>query len=120
MSSPPFAAPGASEPTPRALGWFKLYAGALASSYALGTVLVVVASLRVMGTLAPPYLPLALAMAAMAALHGVSAAAPRVPWSWTLANVVLVLGTASCLLPLALPLLVAWQKPLVKAAYRRL
>jgi hypothetical protein len=112
-----YEAPRADDPTPRAVGLFRIYASALASAYVITAGVLVVLALREvsLGTAATP---LALSLLALGALHAVAALAPRVPWGWTLATVVLVLGTVSCLLPLALPHHVAWQKPLVKAAYR--
>ncbi len=113
-----YAAPRATDPTPRAVALFRLYAGALAAAYLAAAVLLVVlaVSRAAHGSSATP---LVLPLAFLSALHVAAVFAPRAPWGWTLGTVVLVLGTTSCFVPIALPLLVAWQKPLVKAAYRR-
>lgn len=114
-----YAAPRADDPTPRAVALFRVYAGALASAYVVSAVLLIVLAVK-RADEGSPATPLVLPLLLMAALHVVALFAPRAPWGWTLASAVLVLGTASCFLPVALPLLIAWQKPLVKAAYRRL
>lgn len=55
----------------------------------------------------------------LALTHAASAAAPRRPWSWTLAFCVLGFGVTSVSIVFALPLLVAWRGSLVRAAYQR-
>ena len=57
--------------------------------------------------------------AALAILHGVAAFVPFRPWGWTLALVTLGFGIASFAFVLALPLAIAWNRPLVRAAFGR-
>jgi hypothetical protein len=57
--------------------------------------------------------------AALAILHGVAAFVPFRPWGWTLAFVTLGFGIASFAFVLALPLAIAWNRPIVRAAFGR-
>ena len=69
---------------------------------------------------APEPVLMPVAAAAFAVLHAVAFAAPREPWGWTLGLVAIVVGMAGVTIVVALPLLMAWQKPTTKAAFRRL
>ena len=51
-------------------------------------------------------------------LSAVAAFAPRKKWGWTINFVIQAIGTTGCCcMPLALPLLIRWMKPDVKAAF---
>lgn len=115
-----YASPAAEDATPRVLFFFKLYASVLAVVYASATVLVPLVFLRTAGHVPPMQVVVSVLFAGVAAVHVVAARAPREPWAWSLAAVLLVMGVLSCYLPFALPLLIAWNKPLVRAAHRRL
>ncbi len=57
--------------------------------------------------------------AASVAFYGVATFMPRKPWAWTFGLVVIALGCPSVTIVVCLPLLLAWLKPEVKAAFCR-
>ena len=52
--------------------------------------------------------------------YAFAAAVPFKPWGWTLALVAIALGALGLTIVVAIPLLLKWRSPLVKAAFRRL
>lgn len=112
MSGSPYAPPAADDGTrPKVIAAFRLYASAAAVLYLALALLA--AELRPEHAVA-----LAVGSLAFAALHAVAAAAPLAPWSWRLALATIALGVPSCLVVFAIPLALAWTKPIVRAAYR--
>jgi hypothetical protein len=63
---------------------------------------------------------LALLAAALVALYGVATFVPFKPWGWSVGLVAIALGLAGGGAIFAIPLLVFWLKPQVKAAFARL
>lgn len=52
--------------------------------------------------------------------HAVALFLPRRPWAWIYGIVVIAIGmTSCCILPAAIPLLIAWLKPEMKARFNR-
>jgi hypothetical protein len=97
---------------PAVIVWFRAYAALSATIYAGAA-----------GTLAFTGLgraPLLVALIAFAVVHAAASAVPFKPWGWTLGLVTLGLGLASFTVVVALPLAIAWNKPLVRAAFGRL
>ncbi|MEA2746711.1 MAG: hypothetical protein QOI41_854 [Myxococcales bacterium] len=62
---------------------------------------------------------LALLSAALVALYGVATFVPFKPWGWTVGLVAIALGLAGGSVIFAIPLLVHWLKPQVRAAFAR-
>jgi hypothetical protein len=62
---------------------------------------------------------LALMSAALVALYGVATFVPFKPWGWTVGLVAIALGLAGGSVIFAIPLLVHWLKPQVRAAFAR-
>ena len=63
---------------------------------------------------------LAIGSAACAVLFGTALWMPAEPWAWTLGLVVIALGMMGITILVCIPMLIAWQKPTVKAAFCRL
>ena len=61
-----------------------------------------------------------LVSAACVAFYGVATLMPLKPWAWTLGLLVIALGCPSVTVIVCVPLLLAWLKPNVKAAFCRL
>ena len=113
--SEPYAPPGTRDATPAAIAWFRGYAALMAVGYA--TLAVLGGALREATPLGPG---VTAAAAALALFFAVAVFAPRKPWGWTLGVVAIAVGVAGCAVVVAAPLLVAWTRPTVKAAFRRL
>ena len=64
-------------------------------------------------------LALLVTTALLGCLYAGAASLPLEPWAWTAAVVAIAIGLTSCTIVFALPLLVYWLKPDVKAAFRR-
>lgn len=121
MSGSPYEAPSAKDATPAALRWYRLYIGATAAvmlAWALVFPLTLVAPLQAHPPTGLRLLALEVFLLALPLVRVLALLAPRSPWAWTLGLVVLAFDVPSCFLPLALPLLLAWRKPEVRAAYR--
>ncbi len=97
--------------------WFRVYA-AFMTLFSLA--LLVVAVLGHAERPATPLLSLAAIALVLAGVYGVATFVPFKPWGWTWALVAIALGAASGLALFAVPLLVFWFKPQVKAAFARL
>jgi hypothetical protein len=55
-----------------------------------------------------------------AAIHATAAFVPHKPWGWMFGLVVLCVDVPSWAMPMAVPLLFFWRRPLTKAAFGRL
>jgi hypothetical protein len=62
---------------------------------------------------------LAAVTATLAVFFAAAAAVPRAPWGWTVGLVAIALGVPTCAIVFAVPLVVKWQSPIVRAAFRR-
>ncbi len=108
-----YAPPSVVDPTPRAIAWFRLYAGVMAVFYAAVSVLVGVLASGGHGERG-----IAAVAIVGAALHGLAAAAPRRPWAWVLGVGILASGLPSPGMPFCVILFFRWMGPNVKAAFR--
>lgn len=121
MSFEPYQAPTSTrDPRPLAIFWFRLYAAAMT------LVSLALAALAVMsrrgGPVTDPSSVVAFTAIALvlAAFYGIATFVPYKPWGWTWALVAIAFGVASGGAPFAIPLLLFWFKPRVKAAFARL
>lgn len=96
---------------PRIIPWFRAYAALCGTVYAGAAVWFLDSNARSVS--------LVLAVVGLAALHAVAAFVPFRPWGWTLAFVTLGFGIAGVAFVFAIPLAIAWNKPLVRAAFGR-
>jgi hypothetical protein len=96
---------------PAVIVWFRVYAATmtLLSLALLAFVVMSAASLL-----------LCAGFAAVAGLYGVATFVPFRPWGWTLGLVAIAFGLAGGGAMFAIPLLMFWFKPQVKAAFARL
>jgi hypothetical protein len=121
MSFEPYAAPAFSrDARPAVILWFRIYA---ASMTLLSVALLAATLLSKMGDRnagASTVLSLAAIALVLAAVYGVATFVPFKPWGWTWGLVAIALGVASGGALFAVPLLVFWFKPQVKAAFARL
>jgi hypothetical protein len=134
MTYEPYAPPGADsygrDARPAVILWFRIYAAVmmLASLAMLGLAVLmgyeatrpeVALSANAAGA---PLVAIVLALiaAALVALYGVATFVPFRPWGWSLGLVAIGLGLAGGSILFAIPLLVFWLKPEVKAAFARL
>lgn len=115
------------DPRPSAIGWFKLYSGALCATYlALSAFSLVLLfgnpkemDLSPEGALLMGLMFLAVGLPLFAACLVPLLAPPR-PWVWTYDLVIICLGmTSACCLPVCIPLLIHWIKPEVKRHFGR-
>jgi len=119
-----------SDPLPRVIFWYRAYAAVLLlASLALLGVATILAWAQTRPEIAmrpgsadaqTHAIVLFLAAAASVAFYGVATFMPRKPWAWTFGLLVIALGCPSVTIVLCLPLLLAWLKPTVKAAFCRL
>lgn len=124
MSSPdgpsppsPWAAPrDARDARPAVILWFRVYA-AMMTVMMLGVLGVALFASTAAGDAA--YVMM-VASALLVPLFGVATFVPYKPWGWTVGLVAIALGLTSAGIVFALPLLVFWFKPTVKAAFARL
>jgi hypothetical protein len=63
---------------------------------------------------------LVVASSAVLVFYAIATFVPFKPWGWTVGLVAIAFGAATPLIVVALPLFFAWNKPLVKAAFRRI
>lgn len=119
-----YRAPGARDPRPAVIFWFRVYAVsaplvhlALVVGWALAVPTSQPSPLRTLT--ASPVVSL-LAFGGLAALHGAAALVPYRPWGWTVGLVVLAVGLSSASALAALPVLVLWLRPETRAAFGRL
>jgi hypothetical protein len=100
--------------------WFRVYAATMT----LGSValLGLAVTSRLGGAVASTATALSVAAIALvlAVVYAVATFVPWKPWGWTWALVAISLGVASGATPFALPLLLLWSRPKVKAAFARL
>ena len=97
---------------PAAIMWYRVFALAMALFYV---------AVAVFAWLNPPNSPAVIGVATLLALfYLVATFVPFEPWGWTVGLVALAIGLASCTIVVALPLAMAWKKPTLKAAFRRL
>lgn len=118
------------DPRPRVIFWYRAYAAVmlLASLALLGfATLLAWAQTRpeiamMPGTAAAQTNAIIffLLSAAGVAFYGVATFMPFKPWAWTLGLLVIALGVPGLTIVVCLPLLLAWLKPTVKAAFCRL
>jgi hypothetical protein len=108
---------------PKTVMWFRIYAGALAVTYALTAVLG--ALMVLFGDNMPRHhqdLPAKLegvlymvVAVPLCALFAVGVPSSRARWRWAFGFVLLAIGTMSCCcLPVVIPIMVMWLKPDVK------
>lgn len=119
-----------SDPRPRVILWYRAYAAVmlLGSLAFLGfATLLAWAQTRPAIAIRPgsadaqaQAIILFLVSAACVAFYGVATFMPLKPWAWTLGLLVIALGCPSVTIVVCLPLLLAWLKPTVKAAFCRL
>jgi hypothetical protein len=113
LSDSPYAPPeDVRDARPGAIIWFRRYAAAMAVLVLAMLVLEVAAGLA--------SATLVVLTAPLVVLFGVAAFVPYKPWGWTLGLVAIALGLAGITIVFALPLLLQWFKPTVKAAFARL
>lgn len=118
------------DPQPRVIFWFRAYAAsmllvslALLGFATLGAYALTDADVAMRLNAAEAQLQIILfflVAAALVVLYGVATFMPRKPWAWTLGLIVIALGCPSVTVVVCLPLLFAWLKPNVKAAFCRL
>jgi hypothetical protein len=129
----PYAAPSPDsfgrDARPRVILWFRVYAAVmmLASLAMLGLAFLmgyeatrpeVAIEANAAGA---PLLAVVLVLlsAALVALYGIATFVPLKPWGWTVGLVAIGLGLAGGSVIFAVPLLVHWLRPQVKAAFAR-
>jgi hypothetical protein len=134
MTFEPYAPPGPDsygrDARPSVILWFRVYAAVmtLASLAMLGLAIMMgyaatrpEVALDANAAGAPLVaIVLALLAAALVALYGVATFVPFKPWGWSVGLVAIALGLAGGGAIFAIPLLVFWLKPQVKAAFARL
>jgi hypothetical protein len=105
-----------SDPRPRVIFWYRAYAAVmmLASLALLGFAVLTWSAHETQAIL------LLLVAMASVALYGTAALMPFKPWAWTLGLIVIALGVPGVTVVVCVPLLLAWMKPNVKAAFCRL
>ena len=134
MAYEPYAPPGphsyGRDARPAVILWFRIYAAAMTLT-SLGllalALLMGYAATRPevaldAGASGAPLVAIVLALVATAlvVLYGVATFVPFKPWGWTVGVVAIGLGLAGGSAIFAIPLLVFWLKPQVKAAFARL
>lgn len=113
----PWAAPeGARDARPAVILWFRVYA-AMMTVVMIG---VLVAALFATTAAGDAAYVIMVASALLVPLFGVATFIPYKPWGWTVGLVAIALGLTSAGLVFALPLMIFWFKPTVKAAFARL
>lgn len=118
---------GSSKTADKTHFWFKVYAGVMTAIYAclfgagifllvadLGGTASEVTGQRVNGVFAT------IIGLACLVLYGIGLFLPRRPWAWVYGVVLIGIGlTSCCILPAALPLLIFWLKPEMKARFNK-
>ena len=113
MSYAPYEPPAdVRDARPAVITWYRLYAALMA--------LLAVAVLSLFALTATAPLALVLSAGTTAVFFAAAAFVPLKPWGWTFALVAIALGLAGVTVLVAAPLLVAWRRPTVKAAFARL
>lgn len=118
-SSPPspWAAPrDARDARPAVILWFRVYAAMM--TVAMSAVLLVAIFVSSAGGDAA-YVMVG-ASAPLVPLFAVATFVPFKPWGWTLALGAIAIGMMSGAIVFALPLMIFWFRPTVKAAFARL
>lgn len=130
----PYAAPSPEsygrDARPAVIVWFRIYAAVMtvASLAMLGLAILMgyaamqpEVALEANAAGAPLVaILLTLLAAALVALYGVATFVPFRPWGWSVGLVAISVGLTSGAVIFAIPLLVYWLKPQVKAAFARL
>lgn len=118
----PYGAPAAAAPTrPAAIFWYRVFAFCAGLLYVSLAVIGAVVSGGIAGRANHELVLLSLLCALPALVfYGVAARVPYKPWGWTYALVAIALGLPTILAPASVALLVFWNRPVVKAAFRRL
>ena len=110
----PYAPPrSVRDARPAVIFWYRAYAGLMALVALAMLVLAVMSG----GSTAVAVIVVAVLLAVF---FGLATFVPFKPWGWTIALVAIGLGLAGGSAVFALPLLVFWFKPEVKAAFARL
>jgi hypothetical protein len=111
MTFEPYEPPAAyRDARPAAIRWFRVYAATMATASL---------ALFVFGAASGGF-ALCVASTALIALYAVAACVPFKPWGWTLALVAIAVGVAGVGALVAVPLLILWVRPTVKAAFGRM
>jgi hypothetical protein len=118
MTFEPYRPPGSSrDARPAVILWFRVYAAAMT---VLSLALVALASSLGLAERGGSLYSLVAIALLLAVVYGTATFVPFKPWGWTWALVAIALGVASGGALFAVPLLVFWFKPQVKAAFMRL
>ena len=115
---------------PRVIVWYRVYAAFmlfLAFAFAVGAGFIAwaqtrpeVAVLRGSGEAQTQAMLLVLLGVGLVIFYSVATFLPLKPWGWTFGLVVIALGLTTPLIIATLPMFLAWNKPLVKAAFCRI
>ena len=121
MSFEPYQPPAsARDARPAVILWFRVYAASMTLLSLSLLVLAVTSKLGRAEADAMTLLSLVAIALVLAVIYGVATVVPFKPWGWTWALLAIALGVASGGALFAVPLLVFWFKPQVKAAFARL
>ncbi|MDB4934518.1 MAG: hypothetical protein JWP87_1490 [Labilithrix sp.] len=103
---------------PAVIVWFRLYAAVMA----LGSLSLVAfaAWSALTGASAEATAVVGVVSCGLAALYGVAAFVPFRPWGWTVGMVAIGVGLVGGGAIFAVPLLIFWVRPVVKAAFGRM
>ena len=116
MSFAPYEPPASRDARPAVILWYRVFAGFM-TLLSLALFGVAIVTLRDAPLTA---LVTCVIAAALVALYGVATFVPFKPWGWTVGLIAIALGLASGVAMFAIPLLLFWFKPNVKAAFARL
>jgi hypothetical protein len=118
------------DPRPRVIFWYRAYAAVMllaslvllvgATFLAWAQTRPEVAMLPGAGEAQTQAIIMFLLSAFAVAFYGMATFMPFKPWAWTLGLVVIALGLPGLTIVVCVPLLLAWLKPNVKAAFCRL
>ena len=119
--APPATAPRS---RPSVVAWFRAYAASMSVLYLIitGAAVLTLFSIDEGLTDRSGHTTAAILLvvsALLASLYAGAAALPLKPWAWTAGIVAIAIGLTGCTIVFALPLLVYWLKPQVKAAFGR-
>lgn len=120
----------ASDPRPRVIFWYRAYAAVMllvslallagATFLAWAQTRPEVAMLPGSGGAQTRAIAMFLVSVTCVAFYGTATFMPSKPWAWTFGLLVIALGVPGLTVIVCLPLLLAWLKPDVKAAFCRL
>lgn len=130
MDPSPYAPPReVRDARPRVIFWFRIYAAAMTALSLAVLSLAVASALSASGAItgapgdASPYYVALLTLGAslvLAVLFAVATFVPYRPWGWSIGLLAIAMGLVSVSVFFAVPLLVLWVRPNVKAAFARL